>query len=146
MLGNFSMEYDGQTIRFERNSATKANQLLQILLCYRNGIAKELLIQKLFGEEEIADTSNSLRAVVFRLRRLFEQSGFLDEKAIRIQRGVYVFSPEAEVDCDIYRFEELVSEALAKTEERECYELLRQCCESYKGPLDRKSTRLNSSH
>lgn len=135
MLGNFSMEYDGQTIRFERNSATKANQLLQILLCYRNGIAKELLIQKLFGEEEIADTSNSLRAVVFRLRRLFEQSGFLDEKAIRIQRGVYVFSPEAEVDCDIYRFEELVSEAFAKTAERECYELLRQCCESYKGPF-----------
>lgn len=135
MLGNFSMEYDGETIRFERNNATKANQLLQILLCYRNGIARELLIQKLFGTEEIADASNSLRAVVFRLRRLFEQSGVLDEKAIRVRQGMYYFSPEAEVDCDIYRFEELVSEALAKTAELERYELLKQCCESYKGPF-----------
>lgn len=87
MLGTFSMEYEGKTVSFERNSATKANQLMQILICYRDGIARDQLIEKLFGGEDIVDTSNSLRAVVFRLRKLLKQSRFPDGQCDPDQAG-----------------------------------------------------------
>lgn len=133
MLGTFSMEYEGKTVSFERNSATKANQLMQILICYRDGIGRDQLIEKLFGGEDIADTSNSLRAVVFRLRKLLKQSGFPDDNAIQIKQGIYRLSPEFIVDCDIHNFEKAVNEAEMEGNDIRRYILLKKCTEIYTG-------------
>ncbi|MBR5128045.1 MAG: hypothetical protein IKU69_06410 [Roseburia sp.] len=77
MLGGFSLEYGGEEVSFERNAQTKVNQLLQILFhAGSDGIAREQLMVRLFGNEEITNPSNSLRATVFRLRKLLVMAGF----------------------------------------------------------------------
>lgn len=74
MFGAYSIEYEGKPISFERNTATKTNQLMQILLqAGEKGVARAKLLSDLFGDEEMSNSANSLRATVFRLRRLLRQ-------------------------------------------------------------------------
>ena len=77
MLGAFTMEYKDQPVSFERNTLTKTNQLLQLLFhAGEAGITREQLLMRLFGRDEVTNPSNSLRATVFRLRKLLIAAGF----------------------------------------------------------------------
>lgn len=135
MLGAFTMEYNNRPISFERNTQTKTNQLLQILLFEgENGISREQLLQRLFGREEVTNPSNSLRATVFRLRKLLAEAGFPQEdEYIYIKSGIYRFTPAISVELDARFFEEQALEALNTIEEEERYQKLQKACEWYRG-------------
>lgn len=135
MLGVFEMTYDGKPISFERNTTTKTNQLLQILLwAGKEGIAREELLHRLFGREEVTNPANSLRATVFRLRKLLAEAGFpRQDEYICIKGGKYRFTNAIPVELDIKDFEDIVRRALSQTQEEERIELLETACGMYGG-------------
>ena len=102
MLGAFTMEYGGQAVSFERNTHTKANQLLQILIHVgKYGIPREQLMERLFGHEEITNPSNSLRTTVFRLRKLLVLAGFPEnDEFVHIKSGIYSWTSNIPVELD----------------------------------------------
>ena len=135
LLNTFRMEYGGNEISFERNIMTKTNRLLQILFYVgENGIRKEQLLQKLFGADEVTNPSNSLRILVFRLRKLLAESLIpeLDEY-IQINGGVYRWTNKIPVEVDVHCFENLATKALGESDEKRQCELLNKACELYTG-------------
>lgn len=133
MLGAFSMEYGGRTISVERNVRTKTNQLLQHLICSREGITREQLLHDLFEREHVTDPSNSLRALLFRLRKCLKEQGLPGEEYITISHRIYSFTPGCEVECDVYLFEDTVWLAEKEQNPEEKYRLLEACCDLYTG-------------
>ena len=103
MLGTFTMEYEGRPVSFERNTLTKTNRLLQILFyAGEKGITREQLLLRLFGRDEVSDPSNSLRATVFRVRKLLAAAGIpeLDEY-IQMKGGIYKWTSRIPVELDV---------------------------------------------
>ena len=61
MFGTYSIKYEDKPISFERNTTTKTNQLMQILLqAGDKGIPRTKLLSSLFGDEDMANPANSL--------------------------------------------------------------------------------------
>lgn len=135
MLGAFEMTYGEEEISFERNTTTKTNQLLQLLLCAgKEGISRELLLQRLFGREEVTNPANSLRATVFRLRKLLAEAGLpQQDEYIYIKGGRYRFTSTIPVELDIKCFDTLVKQALFHPVEEMRMELLENACRQYRG-------------
>lgn len=71
MLGNFSMVYQGKQIQLGKWLSAKMIHLLLLLICSREeGVSREELIRRLYDADETDNqASNSLRAMIFRLRR-----------------------------------------------------------------------------
>lgn len=134
MLGAFTMEYKNSLLSFERNTLTKTNQLLQILFQAGDaGIAREQLLQRLFGREEVTNPSNSLRATVFRLRKLLVAAGVEgDDEFVHIKSGVYRWTSAIPVELDTVLFEKAAKEALAELGDAR-YLKLEKACELYQG-------------
>lgn len=132
-LGGVDISCNGMSIVLERNNTTKVNQLFQMLLYYQNGVARDQVIYNLFHNEEIADESNSLRAIVFRLRKALLATGIPNEDYVYIKRGTYRINPNAVVECDAVKFEELAKKALAAEDAKEQKKLLEEACAIYDG-------------
>ena len=63
MFGTYSIEYEGNPVSFERNTTTKTNQLMQILLqAGEKGVTRAKLLSDLFGDEEIDRKSTRLNS------------------------------------------------------------------------------------
>lgn len=133
MLGTFSMEANGKAFSIERNSATKVNQLLQILLYNRDGISRAQLMEDLFNYEVITNPSNSLRALVFRLRKSLADCNLPDDGFVHISRGTYSWTDKIAVECDAHIFEEKADLALSLTEARAKKPVLEEACAIYRG-------------
>lgn len=94
MFGTYSIEYEGNPVSFERNTTTKTNQLMQILLqAGEKGVTRAKLLSDLFGNEEMSNPSNSLRATVFRLRRLLAAAGLPEDEYVTIRGEVITGLP-----------------------------------------------------
>ncbi len=132
-LGTVDISCNEIPITLERNNTTKVNQLFQMLLYYTNGVARDQVIYKLFHNEDIADESNSLRAIVFRLRKALLSTGIPNEDYIYVKRGTYRINPNVSVECDAVRFEELAKEALGAEDAKEQQRLLEEACDIYNG-------------
>lgn len=132
-LGTVEVTCNDTPIVLERNNTTKVNQLFQMLLYNVNGIARDQVIYNLFQNEGIADESNSLRAIVFRLRRALNKIGLPDEDYVYIKRGTYRINPNATVECDAVNFEELAKQALAADDAAVQQKLLERACNAYNG-------------
>jgi len=135
MLGAFTMEYENRPVFFERNTQTKVNQLLQILFhSGSGGITREELIRRLFGSEGITNPSNSLRATVFRLRKLLVVAGFPEnDEFVHIKRGIYCWTADIPLEVDAVLFEEKAKEALEEIDEKKRYIKLKEACGMYQG-------------
>src|SRR5574344_924480 len=111
MLGGFDLEYDDKNIILEKNSATKVNRLFQMLVLEPDGVPRNVLIQNLFTDDE-GDTSNSFRALVFRLRKRLSAAGITGSDYIKIQKGVYnLDQTDIKIKCDALEFEAMIREA-----------------------------------
>ena len=76
MLGGFSMEYNGKRLASEKNFTSKSSQLLQLLFLHMDdGIPKKVLLDALYGREEVENQNGSLNNTIFRLRRQLEALG-----------------------------------------------------------------------
>lgn len=93
----------------------------------------EKLRFRLFGREEVTNPSNSLRATVFRLRKLLVAAGVEgDDKFVHIKSGVYRWTSAIPVELDTVLFENAAKEALEVQGEDRCLKL-EKACELYQG-------------
>jgi DNA-binding SARP family transcriptional activator len=132
-LGKLDITCNDVPIVLERNNTTKVNQLFQMLIYYTNGIARDQVIYNLFHNEEIADESNSLRAIVFRLRKSLAALDIPNEDYVYIKRGTYSINPFVTIECDAVKFEELAKNALGAEDAKEQQKLLEEACALYNG-------------
>ena len=133
MLGEFSLAYKDVPFSIERNSATKVNQLFEILLYYVKGIKREQLQHNLFVGENVVDPSNSLRALVFRLRKALLARGMPEDDFVVSKKGIYSFTDNFEVRVDAHQFEEIANIALNEADDNLAYDNLRKAVDMYAG-------------
>jgi DNA-binding SARP family transcriptional activator len=133
MLGNFRMEYQGKIFTIERNNTTKTNQLLQILIAHPEGIERQQLMHNLFQNEDVTDPSNSLRALVFRLRKTLKERDIPGGEYVKIKRGIYSLDERLIVKSDIAELEQVANNAFEEKDGEERFILLKECCDMYTG-------------
>lgn len=74
MMGTISVEYEGEFFPIGTALTGKILQLFLILLyAGKKGVGREELLDAFYGNGEYANPSGSLRAAVFRLRRLLKE-------------------------------------------------------------------------
>lgn len=134
MFGAYSIEYEGKPISFERNTATKTNQLMQILLqAGEKGVARAKLLSDLFGDEEMSNPANSLRATVFRLRRILAAAGLPEDEYVTIKGGSYYWTSKIPYELDAHQFEELLKKAEKENDLEKKKSYIEEACELYRG-------------
>lgn len=133
MLGGFEMSYNNKAFSIERNKTTKVNQLLQLLLYYREGVMRVQLLEYLFDGEIVTNPSNSLRALVFRLRKILPENGLPHDDYVNISKGRYSWTGNITVSCDAHEFEELVVEVRTISDAQKKKAKLRKAFDLYQG-------------
>ena len=89
MMGKISAEYNGKSLPVGTALSGRVLQLFLILLYYHDsGISREELLDMMYGSGEYANPAGSLRALVFRLRRIMEECLSAGEH-IQTEGGVY---------------------------------------------------------
>lgn len=134
VLGGFSITYGDNPISFGRNTVTKAMKLLQILIYQGDkGIAREKLLEELYGREELADVSNNLRVTVHRLKKMLVDVGLPKYDYVNIKKGIYRWDAPAETVVDARVFSRQIAKAQEADTEKEKIHLLREACLMYGG-------------
>lgn len=106
MLGGFSLSYGGQQIALERNSGTKATQLLQYLVFHKGErIHRDKLIDILYNDDDVLNPQNNLKVNIFRLRKLLAASCLPEDEYIVYSGGMYSWQGSVEVEIDAINFE-----------------------------------------
>lgn len=123
MLNSFSIMYGEDVLPLENFGNSKLMELFQILLRYKkSGISRGQLLQMLYEDDSIADKSHSLDSLVYRLKRILEQTIPYQDEFISINNGIYKWCEKIPVVVDVLEFEELLSKAEeAGNEERKKY-------------------------
>lgn len=134
MFGSYEIEYEGNPVSFERNTTTKTNQLMQILLqAGEKGVTRAKLLSDLFGNEEMSNPANSLRATVFRLRRLLAAAGLPEDEYVTIRGGSYYWTSGIPYELDAHRFETLLDKAGKENDPEKKKSYIEEACELYRG-------------
>ena len=131
MLGGFSMTYQGQPLLLGKSLSSKMLHLLMLLIYSRGeGIRRTQLLEQLYGDSDIEQAANSLRAMIFRLRKSLVAAGLPDGEYISTKGGIYMWAAEhVDVELDV----EVVMAALEEKEPLKEVELLEEACRIYKG-------------
>lgn len=133
MLGGYSMMYEEEPVSLNCGVISKTMQLLLMLLhAGEKGIPRARLLEILYGREEISNPSNSLRATVFRLKKLLISAGLPEDEYISTSGGVYRWSGKLEVTIDAHEFANVAKLAL-ETKGEEQLPLLKKACDLYRG-------------
>ncbi|MDD2978646.1 MAG: BTAD domain-containing putative transcriptional regulator [Hespellia sp.] len=133
-FGRFTITYGDKPISFGKNNTTKAMKLLQLLLYFgNNGIARERILEALYGREELADVANNLRVTVYRLKKMLSDAGLPQNDYITIRKGIYQWNAPMETEVDTNLFETLVNESETEKDEEKKINLLKQACGIYSG-------------
>ena len=134
MFGSYEIEYEGNPVSFERNTTTKTNQLMQILLqAGEKGVTRAKLLSDLFGNEEMSNPANSLRATVFRLRRLLAAAGLPEDEYVTIRGGSYYWTSGIPYELDAHQFEDLLDKAGKENDPEKKKSYIEEACELYRG-------------
>ncbi len=134
MLGGLSFFYGGEAFSIKCNNTSKVMQLfLMLLQAGRDGIPKVQIMEALYGRDDTQDTKNAFRILVFRLRRLLEDTVLPKDDYIKMGKGIYRFGGELEVWLDTKEFETGAKAALELEDDDERLEALKKVCSSYTG-------------
>ncbi len=135
MLGGFSMTYRGQSVVLGKSLSSKALHLLMLLIYSRGeGIHRSRLLEQLYGDSDTEQAANSLRAMIFRLRKSLIAAGLPKGEYISTKGGVYMWTAEhVDVELDVEVFQKQVMAALEEKDPIKKVELLEGACALYKG-------------
>lgn len=134
MLGGFSLQYEDKEIVLDRNYASKSMQLLQmIFLNHKEGVSKKILIDALYGRDDVENKNGSLNNTIFRLRRQLKAAGLPGKNYINIQNGLCIWCDEIPLEIDCYRMEQcfLHGQKLKNIDDRMRYFM--EGCQLYTG-------------
>lgn len=134
VLGGFSITYGDRPVSFGKNTTTKAMKLLQILLLnHEKGIAREKLLEELYGREEVADAANNLRVTTYRVKKMLVEGGLPQYDYIKIKKGIYQWDSPMETEVDAEVFERLIKSADEEKNMRKRTEILESAFRLYGG-------------
>ena len=135
MLGGFSMTYQGQPILLGKSLSSKMLHLLMLLIYSRGeGIRRIRLLEQLYGDSDTEQAANSLRAMIFRLRKSLVAAGLPDGEYISTRGGIYMWTADhVDVELDVEVFQKQVMAAMEEKDARKKVTLLEEACGLYKG-------------
>lgn len=135
MLGGLKMTYGGKPFLMGKSFSSKMLHLLLILVCSREeGISREDLMERLYMDCNLEQASNSLRAVLYRLRKNLMASGLPKGDYITTKGGIYRWQADhIQVVTDAEEFQEKAIAALKETEDHKKLVLLEDACQTYSG-------------
>lgn len=95
MFGGFAMRYGNEAVTMNKIGSSKSVRLLQMLfLSLESGIAKNELIDNLYGWNEKADMSNrnrNLNNLIYRLRGQLAACGLPEDDYVEMREGMCFF-------------------------------------------------------
>lgn len=141
MFGNFRMEYNNAPLTAEKmHKDSQFARLMQVMLHYhKEGVAKEKLEEMIIGDRDIDEQHTSLRVIVYKSKQKLAKLGLTQENIIKLEKGIYYWTPEIKVveDAQVFLdyFEEAESLELSESEEDQEKRLLLylDACYLYKG-------------
>lgn len=135
MFGGLSFMWKGQHLYLAKNISGKMVHLLLILLCAREqGVHRDELLDVLYDDSDTVQASNSLRTIVFRLRKALVAAGLPERDYIVVKNGRYCWNADnLEVHLDVDEFEQAVTEALVEQDADRRRVLLEQAEALYQG-------------
>ena len=112
MLGDFSVVADGRCVVDATAKLTKPWQLFCYLALNREHVTpSSVLLQELWGGEELADPANVLKNTVYALRRELAGPVKPAESPILFRAGGYCLNGHIKWSVDTERFEQLCEKA-----------------------------------
>lgn len=135
MLGAFKLKVGGRTVDCYDIGGPQCTLLLANLLLYRRRlVSTQEIAGLLVGNAEVDDPKNTVKSVVFRIRKAFKP--FLGDDIIVTNHGSYSLNPKYQFILDISRFELFCSMAKKKyASEIERLALLEYSIRLYRGDL-----------
>lgn len=136
MLGGLSFYYGNDVFSIKCNNTSKVMQLFLILLgAGQEGIPRVHLLESLYGRDDTQDTKNAFRILVFRLRKLLNDTIIPKDDYIIVEKGIYRFGGHLNIQIDYKVFLENADAALKTEETEQKLDKLKRVCENYTGEL-----------
>ena len=140
VLGGLEIRYRDKAIGVNesKNKSNKIWVLFEyILLNHTRKLSQDELIEMLWPEMEVSNPANSLKGLIFKLRKEIDSLGFLPGKqVIPSVSGSYTFNEDVPYTVDVYEFEKyltLSQESALSDDEKLKY--LLQAVECYRGNI-----------
>lgn len=134
MLGGLSFYYGDRVFSIKCNNTSKVMQLLlMLLMAGEEGVPKVQLLEALYGNDDTQDTKNAFRILVFRLRRLLEETILPKDNYVKMSKGIYRFGSSLKIQIDAKTFEQEAQQALSMDNEDQKLEALKMACNRYTG-------------
>lgn len=134
MLGGFEMSLDGNPVVLNTGVATKATQVLQYIIhSYPAPTPAAVLVQKIFGTDEIINPRNNMKVTISQLRKLLSAAGLPGNKYISISNGSYYWNCPVQLRVDTHDFLHLLKLAKAESDHQKKIHLYYQCIDLYRG-------------
>lgn len=135
MLGTFQLKINGKTIDCYDIGGRQCTIFLANLLLYRRRlISTQEITELLLRDGEVDNPKNTIKSVVFRIRKAFKP--YIDDDIVITRHGSYMLNPKFKFNLDISRFELYCSMAKRKTtSELERLALLEYAIKLYKGDM-----------
>lgn len=134
MFGNFQMHYNGKPLTGERIRDTHFTSLMQMLLHnVVDGVGRDTLEEVLFGDRDVENRHQALQTIVYKSKRKLKSMGLPDVNYIRLEKGVYHWTPLIPISEDARVFDELCVRAADEEDEEERLNLYREACYTYQG-------------
>ncbi len=112
MFGGFAMYYGDEAVTLNKAGSSKSVRLLQmLLLSLPGGIAKNELIDNLYGWNEKGDVANrnkNLNNLIYRLKGQLVSGGLPDDEYVELNDGMCFFKSRIPLELDTQKFEETV--------------------------------------
>ncbi len=134
MLGELSFYYGGEAFSLNCNYTSKVMQLFLILIrAGEEGVSKDQILESLYRNDDIQDTKNAFRILVFRLRRLLEDTILPEGQYVKMKKGVYWLGGNLNIQIDAKEFEKSAQLALEENDKEEKLIRLKKACGWYLG-------------
>ena len=128
------MSYNGRRLGINFREHSQIALLLQTVLHHRKeGMGKDLLVQTLFGGQELKDVSHSLRNVLYLTQKKLRELGLPDLEYFQKEKNTYYWTSEIEVAEDAEEFETAFYLAAKGPDSEKKFELMMKAARLYTG-------------
>ena len=136
-LGNFNVFNCGRNLTDEFNSSLKIWDLFKYLVTFRDELVlPEKILDSLWPEAEYTDPKRTLRALIFRLRKVLNGHNTSDANSIIVySHGCYKLETRKVCVIDVVEFEKTFHEAyyISKEDADKAIEQFKKVVDMYKG-------------
>lgn len=144
MFGGFSMEFNGRRLGENFRGNSQIALLLQTILHHRKeGAGRDLLVQTLFGGQELKDVSHSLRNVMYNTHKKLRELGLPELDYFYKEKNTYYWTGEIEVIEDAEEFEQTFYQAMKEQEDEKKLEKMAAAARLYTGSFLRGEENAN---